>query len=170
MNLTAMNPTIALRQINLVRLVAESGGNASTAARRAGKDRRQFSAWSTGRKAISDESARDIERAFGKPAGWMDREHASPSRPVYVEPRIESHPQRLDPTKMRDAMTLLRHLAELRDVPELVSDPVALAIAFDVVVEFDTPLTNENVLDLTKRLAAKLKGGGNATSEGDAAA
>lgn len=171
MTLPALNPTAANRRANLTFLVnTMDDGNASKFGLRVGKDRRQVSAWMTGRKSIADHTAREIEVACGKPRGWLDREHAGSSQLVHQDSRMESQSQRTDPDKMRDAMTLLRHLADLRDVPELVHDPVALAIALDFVVEFDTPLTNDNVLDITKRLAAKLRGDGNATQERGAVA
>ena len=174
MNLPAQNPTSAIRQTNLLRLIAECGtpsrpGKAADAAKRADKDRRQISAWSLGNKAISDESARELERAFSKPTGWMDREHQNASPSGHIEARMQSQSQRLDLDKMRDAMELARLLAELRDEPEMANDPMYVAYAYEVLVEIDTPLGTSNVLDLTKRLAAKLKGETNAAQERDKA-
>lgn len=165
------NPTAVIRRDNLNLLIrAEAKGNASDFARMVGKDRRQVSAWATGRKTMADDTAREIETARRKPVGWMDRKHGDSSLSVHADSRIESQPQRLDDVKMAHALTLLRHLADLQDVPELVHDPVAIARAYEVIVEFDIPLTNDNVLDITKRLAARLRGNGDATGERDAAA
>lgn len=164
MTLPATNPTDNNRRANLNRLIAEAG-SAADLSRKTGKDRRQISAWVTGRKAMSDETARELEKACRKESGWMDHEPDSGSRPVDKESRIQSQSGRLDVDKMRDAMELARLLAELRDEPELATDPMYVAYAYEVLVEIDTPLGTSNVLDLTKRLAAKLKGEGNAAQE-----
>ncbi|WP_152599890.1 hypothetical protein [Noviluteimonas dokdonensis] len=163
------NPTALTRRRNLERLIAEYR-TAADLARATGKDRRQVSAWITGTKNISDTSARELERETRKPDGWMDREPSTTSHRNHKETRIASHPQRLDLDKMRDAMELARLLAELRDEPEMASDPMYIAYAYEVLVEIDTPLGASNVIDVTKRLAARVKGGIDATPESGAPA
>lgn len=72
-------PTVReCRRLRLLELIAGHGGQAEVA-RITGKDRRQVSAWATGRKAISDGTADELARAFRKPRGWMDRLNDSPS-------------------------------------------------------------------------------------------
>lgn len=94
---------------------------------------------------IGDDLARDIERRLSLAPNSLDLSSVSQSA-------------RTNRQKMRDAMTILAELAELQGVPALATDPDAVSIAYDFVVEFDTPLTENNVLDMTKRLAAKIRG------------
>lgn len=74
-----------------------------------------------------------------------------------------SQPARNDWQKMRDAQELLRHLGEIRGVPALEHNPKALTIAYEFLLEYNTPLDAANALDLTKRLNDKLKGEGDAS-------
>lgn len=94
---------------------------------------------------IGDDLARDIERQLNLKPNSLDMSGTSQS--------VRTNRQR-----MRDAMKLLADLAELQGVPALATDPDAVSIAYDFLVEEDSPLTENNVLDLTKRLAAKIRG------------
>lgn len=69
-----------------------------------------------------------------------------------------SQPARSDWRKMRDAQEVLRFLGELRGVPSLEHDPKALTIAYAFLLEFDTPMSPANTLDIARNLAAKLRG------------
>ena len=104
-----------------------------------------------------------------KPSGWLDHE-GEESVKAAEQPSVGSQFQRTDRHKMSDAIRLLQELAELQGVPDLVFDPVAISIAYDFLVEFDTPITESNVLDITKRLAAAIRGNGNAKNETSTAA
>jgi hypothetical protein len=146
-----MKPISEIRRENLERLVTEEAPSKVAAAARIGKDVTQIHQWlsepgAAGARNISSASARVVERAFDKPAGWLD--HPSDEA---------SQPTRTDPERMADAMRLLEHLGELQGVPELVRDPVALCIAYDFLEYMDE--AEGNVLDMTKRLAAKLREG-----------
>jgi hypothetical protein len=152
-----MQTASQIRRTRLAQLITQFG-KAADLARHADKDPRQVSAWATGTKKISDATARELEAACGKPVGWMDSESDSRSPSLHAENPTQSQLPRTDRSKMRDAMALLKHLGDLTGVPSLATDPDAIAIAFDFLVEFDTPLDESNVLDLTKRLAAKLRG------------
>lgn len=156
-----MKPVSQIRRERLAQLIDEDfAGNGAALARRTEKDRKQISAWLK-YKDMRDSTAREIEAACLKPSGWLDHEaNAALTEPVQSEPG--SHSVRTDRRKMADAIRLLRELAELQGVPELVSNPDAISLAYDFLVEFDTPLTESNVLDMTKRLAAKLRGNANA--------
>lgn len=161
-----MKPIAETRRDNLVTAIHREGVSDAEFARRIGKDRRQVSAWRNGGKVMSDDTAREIERALRFPANWMDAEHSGSSPMFSLKAGAASQLQRTDRAKMRDAMTLLKHLAELQGNPDLATDPDAIAIALDFLVEFDTPPGESNVLDLAKRLAAKIRGEvGNATQE-----
>lgn len=152
----AMKPLDQVRRDRLADLVTEYG-SAANLARRIHRDRRQVSHWLTGFRNLSHTTAREIEAACLKPSGWLDHEHG-PSVNATGESGTSSQPVRTDRAKMSDAIRLLRELAELQGVPELVADPIAISIAYDFLVEFDTPLTESNVLDITKRLAARIRG------------
>lgn len=158
-----MRDIAEIRRENLNHLIRECPGGQAGLARMADKDRRQISAWAKapgtpGAKNLSSPVARHLERVCGKPPFWLDHDATEPSPNLHGESPITSHPQRTDRTKMRDAMELLKHLADLQGAPELVHDPDAIAIAYDFLVEFDTPLAESNVLDITKRIAEKLRG------------
>jgi hypothetical protein len=146
-----------------LRQLAEEAGGQSALAQRIDKDRRQVSAWLTdpakpGAKGMSDETARHIEARCLKPSGWLD--HSSDENGVKfgLESGSGSQPVRTDPARMADAIYFLEVLAELQGVPGLVRDPVALCIAYDFLEECDQPTEPGNVLDITKRLAAKIRG------------
>lgn len=93
---------------------------------------------------IGNDLARDIERQLNLRPGTMDMSGPSQSA-------------RMDRPRLRDAITVLTELGELQGVPELQHDQQAIAIAYDFLMEFDTPMEQSSVLDFTKRLAAKLR-------------
>lgn len=168
-----MRPLTDIRRDNLRQLIVEFGGDPggqANLARHVDKDRRQISAWAAdpskpGAKNLSTRVAREIELACGKPPYWMDYDNTESPLTAGVNSPITSQPRRTDRVKMRDAMTLLSHLADLQGAPELVHDPDAIAIAYDFLVEFDTPLGESNVLDITKRIAEKIRGEASAATE-----
>lgn len=159
-----MKPVSQIRRERLAQLIAEDfGGNGAALARHADKDRKQVSAW-LNYKEMRDTTAREIEAACMKPLGWLDHEQGTEfSQSDQRQPA--SHFARTDREKMRDAIDLLRILAEIQGVPELAFDPVSISVAYDFLVEFDTPLTESNVLDMAKKLAAKIRGESNATPQ-----
>jgi hypothetical protein len=161
----AMKPVAQIRRERLAQLIEEDfEGNGAALARHTSKDRKQISAW-LNYKNMRDVTAREIEEACLKPLGWLDHENDD-----FTPPERVSHSKRTDRQKMSDAIVILRELAELQGIPELVSDPIALSVAYDFVVEFDTPLTESNVLDMTKKLAARIRGETNVTPERSSAA
>jgi hypothetical protein len=156
------------RRLRLLQL-SQKYGKPADFARHIRKDPRQVSAWlvspdRASHKKLSDEVAREIEEACRLPEYWLDSDAST------KETGDPSHPARTDRGKMADAMRLLQELAELQGVPGLVVNPIAISIAYDFLVEFDSPLTESNVLDITKRLAAILRGETNATQERSSAA
>jgi hypothetical protein len=168
-----MKPVALIRRENLRRLIdQEFDGKGAALAERMGRDRRngtkQVSAW-LNHKEMRDSTAREIELACLKPSGWLDHE-ANANLTLAAQAGPESHSVRTDRQKMADAIRLLKELAELQGVPDLVSDPDAISLAYDFLVAFETPLTESNVLDMTKRLAAKIRGEKDATTERSSAA
>lgn len=161
-----MKSVTQIRRDRLADLVTECG-SAANLARRVGKDRRQISAW-LNYKDMRDSTAREIEHACLKPLGWLDNE-TDRSQTASPQPGLPSQSARTSRSKMADAIELLRHLADLRGVPGLVSDPEAISIAYDFLMEFDTPIDGSNVLDITKQLAAALRGEGDEGERSSAA-
>lgn len=158
----AMRPLSEIRRSRLSELSAEYGGQSKLAAH-IDKDRRQISAWladpgKPGAKSMSNTTAREIERLCVKPSGWLDHEQGE--APVNIQDNLipSSRRVRMDRARIHDAIALLTELAELQGVPALSSDPEAIAIAYDFLAEFDSPVESSNILDMTKRLAAKLRG------------
>ncbi|WP_161556433.1 helix-turn-helix domain-containing protein [Xanthomonas arboricola] len=73
-----------------------------------------------------------------------------------------SHSARPDFDKIAAAVNLLSHYLELvGDPPEWIHDSVLLETAYMVADEFGQPVRAENVLDLTKILAKRIRGSKN---------
>lgn len=67
-----------VRQKNLLLLINDVfDGRPTVMAQRLNKNPAQISQWKSGHRAISEDSARTIEAAAGKPPGWMDVPHDS---------------------------------------------------------------------------------------------
>ena len=64
-----------------------------------GKDRRQMSAWLSGRIGISDDTAREFEDHYMKPSGWLDTDPSPDER--------KSHFGRIDAGILHEAETLV---------------------------------------------------------------
>jgi len=70
-----------------------------------------------------------------------------------------SQPARPDFVKMGHAVVVLRHYLELTGDPvDWLGDPVMLEAAYEVVEEFTGEKPQDNVLDMTKILAKKIRG------------
>ena len=100
-----------------------------------------------------------IAAATGVNALWLASGKGSMHEPATSVPFSQS--ERPDFTKMSAAVTVLREYLEILGEPaHWVADPVMLEIAYLVVDEFGAPVEASNVIDLTKRLAGKLRGEG----------
>jgi len=74
--------------------------------------------------------------------------------------RRQSLPAIPDFERMAEAVTVLREYVEVTGGPdELVTDPIALQIAYEVVESFGLPVRADNVLNLTKILGRRIRGG-----------
>lgn len=74
-------------------------------------------------------------------------------------PAVTSQPERPDYEKISSAVTVLREYVEITgSSPELITDSIALQIAYEVVDEYGEPVSAENVLSLTKILGKKIRG------------
>lgn len=79
---------------------------------------------------------------------------------LFGESPVASQVQRLDFARISAAVTVLRTYLELMGKPiEMVEDPVLLEIAYEVVQGFGGEAPADNVLDLTKVLADRMRGG-----------
>jgi hypothetical protein len=66
-----------IRLQNLLALLDEAfGGRQVELAKRMGRSQAQIAQWKSGYRKIHEDSARSIERAGGKPRGWLDELHA----------------------------------------------------------------------------------------------
>lgn len=168
-----MRPLIDIRRDNLRRLIEEvtggdADGNGAEFGRRVGKDRRQVSAWlaergKPGAKGLSERTARELERKCLKPSGWLDHEETKDTvggQGQVLASKV-SQPVGMDPVRMRDVATLLGFLNEMQAGPAaLPSDPDAIAATYNFLTELGEPVTESNILYLSKLIAAKLKTGG----------
>ena len=73
-----------IRLLNLTSIIKEEfGDNKSLLAKKMGVAANNFSRYYSAnprdRRNISDEAAEDIERAAGKPPGWLSKEHNEPA-------------------------------------------------------------------------------------------
>jgi hypothetical protein len=67
-----------LRRQNLLLIIADVfGGRQIDLAKRMGRGQAQITQWKSPENGIHERSARLIEQAAGKPAGWMDLPHDS---------------------------------------------------------------------------------------------
>lgn len=94
-------------------------------------------------------------RHFNVSARWL----SSGDGPRAATAQQASHPERPDFGKLSASVLLLRHYLDFTgDPPEWISDPVLLETAFEVVEEFGGEVRQDNVFDLTKVLAKKIRG------------
>jgi len=83
-----------------------------------------------------------------------------PVAELFGESISTSQDQRLDFVRISAAVTVLRTYLELMGKPvAMLEDPVLLEIAHEVVREFGGDAPADNVLDLTKVLADRMRGG-----------
>lgn len=106
-----MKPIEQIRRENFTTLVAAEPSQAAFA-RKVGKDKNQVNQWlgRAGSRNISAETARELEKATGKPVGWLDHEHESGLNNAAVQ----SQPRRFDDATMTQALELLHLLADAR--------------------------------------------------------
>jgi len=128
----------AIRRENLGVLVRDAGSQAALA-ERLGKHKNQVWQWLiedealAASRAISDGTAREIERVVGREHGWMDHQHAvrEGSAPEYD---LASQPVRLDTGILRDAIRLLAMVLPITgDPPELLNDEWCIDQAYRIV-------------------------------------
>lgn len=143
------------RSAHMRRLVQDAGGPAAWARKYGGErwTQPQVSQWiADAPKGIGNRLARDLEKAMGLAHGELDRA-------VGDDAPIASQPAGLDFEKIAAAVNVLSHYLDLvGDPPEWIHDPVLLETAYMVVDQFGKPAAPDNVLDLTKLLAKRMRG------------
>ncbi|HDX0958600.1 TPA: helix-turn-helix transcriptional regulator [Stenotrophomonas maltophilia] len=94
-------------------------------------------------------------RHFGVNARWL----SSGEGPRTASASLPSQSERPDFSKLSASVLLLRHYLDFTgDPPEWISDEVLLETAFEVVEEFGEQVQPDNVFDLTKILAKRIRG------------
>lgn len=144
------------RTLNMRLRVAAAGGPAEWARLYGGTRwaQPQVSQWisESNPKSIGHRLARDLESVMQLPHGTLDRVDQD------GDVSLQSQSTGLDFEKMSAAVKVLSHYLELvGDPPEWIYDPVLLETAFMVVDEFGQPSAPDNVLDLTKLLARRIR-------------
>lgn len=161
-----MKPIEDVRRENLTVLIAQEGSQAAFA-RRIRKDKNQVNQW-LGRgsaRNISAEIAREVERSYKLPKGWLDQDRSKIDTPFtdIAKAAPASHSGRRDLNTIAGAVEVLRRYLAIADKPsEWISRPTLLVIALELVEEVGEPVTQTNVIDFTERLSRKLRdtGGG----------
>lgn len=98
----------------------------------------------------------DWARHFNVSARWL----SSGEGPRAASAQQASQSTRPDFAKLSTSVLLLRHYLDFTgDPPEWISDPVLLETAYEVVDQFGAEVRPDNVFDLTKVLAKKIRGG-----------
>lgn len=153
-----------IRRARLRQLIDEqANGSQADFSRRMNKSPKQTSAWlrdpeKNGAKNLRDTSARAIEQAFHLPRGWLDTDPAAVKAEQPAPISGKSHSVQPDTDKIVATVILLSHYLELVGLPaDEIRDPVLLEIAYAVVEEFGQPVSANNVLDLTKILAKRIR-------------
>lgn len=102
----------------------------------------------------SSSALHKIAERLGVATRWLETGQGAKHR--VAEP--QSQYARLDFERVGAAVQVLREYLELMDEPaSWVADPVMLSVAYTVVVEFDEPAAPTNLLDMTKRLAERIR-------------
>jgi transcriptional regulator with XRE-family HTH domain len=106
-----------LRRQNLLLILRDLfEGRPSALAKRMGKSAAQISQWKGGHRDIHEDSARAIEQAAGKPAGWMDLVHDNGREGLVTRESVVVLPFRMPRPALRVALEAL--CEELAKVPE----------------------------------------------------
>ena len=110
----------------------------------------------------SSSALHKIAERLGVSPRWLETGQGAKHR--VSEP--QSQYARLDFERVGAAVQVLREYLELMDeTASWVADPVMLSVAYAVVVEFDEPAAPSNLLDMTKRLAERIRNAARSANE-----
>lgn len=102
-------------------------------------------------RGISQQGANEAQAMLGVSSTWILDGCGSPDAGA-------SQATRPDFRKVADSIIVLReYLAITGDPPEWVADEVLLEVAYSVVEASSEPVSQTNVIDLTKRLAERVR-------------
>ncbi|MGE8247305.1 MAG: helix-turn-helix domain-containing protein [Stenotrophomonas maltophilia] len=137
-------------------LLDEKGLSQTDLARACGRSQPSLSQWFSdtaskpATKMIMGDNLLAAARFLGTTPEYILTGSASPGVSQSARPEFP---------KMSSAVLLLRHYLDFAGHPaDWISDPDMLEIAYEVVESFGTPVQPENVLDLTKALAKRIRG------------
>lgn len=115
--------TKEIRVANLRALLAEEDGKQVRLASRLGVSPSQLNQWFSGVRTISEESARKLEKASGKPVGWLDG-----NRTEDASPTVAVVPMARPKVSLGLALNVLGQALEA-DMPQDVREDVAHALS-----------------------------------------
>lgn len=153
-----MIPQHETRRRNLAVLVKEAGGQAALGAK-INRTRNQVWQWTLpdddkrGRN-LSDDIARELEAAMGKPIGWLDIPDVDQER----EDRIAdsaSQPARFDQEILADALKVIEGAAQWQGAAPVISAR-AIAIAYALIEDSAIRVNESNIIALTKAFMSKV--------------
>lgn len=116
-------------------------------------------------KKIGDDTARNIERAYNLPHGWMDVPRGLPASGLAEDTAdyAVSRPLRIDPETIAAALQLVRQSFENLGLEiDQEANGLPLALAYDFLIErSERDVTVTNLLEFKPRLE-RLRGGSHA--------
>jgi hypothetical protein len=144
------------------RSLAGHRGGVTAAAEKLGKSQGQISHFGgkTPIKNIGDKLARQIESAYGKPLGWLDRDHGPLPDPVPEKNSQDLHGSpsqsaRMDPVTLRYARDVLAaHYRANAKLYDFLADPDTLRAAYDYAAD---PSDKDRLEAFTVRLTEALR-------------
>ena len=97
-----------IRRENLLLIIRDVfNGRQVELARRMGRKEAQITQWKSEFRGLHESSCRLIERAAGKPVGWMDQPHASGTDPLSVQEPTAVRPYQLPRPSLRVSLEVL---------------------------------------------------------------
>ena len=165
----AVRPIADIRRSNFALLAEQAGGRPAIAAK-LGKDPNQVDQWlmDPARKAarnIGSRSARMIEQAFTRPAGWLDHEHAESDGSANLERAPQSQPVKLDPATMLSALKYLeRRARECNRSFDPFADADLLCWAYEI--EAAGVAAPSNVIDFGQEVLKRFSRGNSGDAKG----
>ena len=151
-----MKTSAEIRQASLLKILEGFSADVDLATKLK-KHRNQVFLWKT--KAIGDKAAREIERGLGYERGWLDHLHDKDLVPNYPKLSI-----------LTSSVEYVRRVVhdifgkQLHNLPDKLLATMLLQAYDDVFKQLELSsrsgkpaLSNENVLDITSKLAAKMR-------------
>ena len=157
-----VKPLRDIRRDNLDLLLFQAGGQKALADK-LGKDKNQVYQWglpadNPASRNISDRTARAIEAAMAKPAGWMDHEHVEGRETGGITAPLPSQSGGLDSGKLQASINFLEQQFALWGREFNAADQTMLiAGVYQRLTASDTP----NLIELSRWLTDQMTGDAN---------